>query len=66
MKHKNLKPTSPRPAEPASPDEMRAFARFLAPLFEQEWQSELTSPAPRWMYLAILHRRLRELEEQSL
>ena len=45
--------------------EMRSFARLLLPIFEFEYQSQLTSPKPSWMYLTILERRMRQLEKQA-
>jgi hypothetical protein len=45
--------------------EMRAFARLILPIYEAEYESQLTSPAPCWMFLSILERRMRELEQQA-
>jgi hypothetical protein len=45
--------------------EMRLFARLVLPIYEAEYQSQLTSPAPCWMFVAILEHRLRELEKQA-
>lgn len=45
--------------------QIRAFARFLAPLFREEFEHELRAPKPSWIYLAYLHRRIRELEKQG-
>jgi hypothetical protein len=45
--------------------EMRSFARLVLPIYEAEYQSQLTSPAPCWMFLAILERRMRQLEKQA-
>ena len=44
---------------------MRGFARLVLPIFEAEYQRQLTSPAPCWMFLTILEHRMRELEEQA-
>lgn len=46
--------------------EMRAFARLILPIYEAEYQSQLTSPEPCWMFLSILERRMRQLEKQAL
>ena len=59
-----MKRRRPVPTGPATPEERRAFASFLIPIYEQQWHSELTSPKPCWMFLAILHRRLLELEQE--
>jgi hypothetical protein len=45
--------------------EMRAFARLILPIYEAEYQTQLTSPEPCWMFLSILERRMRQLEEQA-
>jgi len=45
--------------------EMRAFARLILPVFEAEYQQQLTSPAPCWMFVTMLERRIRELEKQA-
>lgn len=45
--------------------EMQVFARMLLPIYQAEYQSQLTSPAPCWMFLSILERRMRELEKQA-
>jgi len=45
--------------------EMRVFARLLLPIYEAEYQSQLTSPEPCWMFLSVLEHRLRELEKQA-
>ena len=45
--------------------EMRAFARLILPIYEAEYQSQLTSPALCWMFLSVLERRMRELEKQA-
>jgi hypothetical protein len=45
--------------------EMRAFARLVLPIYELEYQRQLTNPAPCWLFLSILERRLRELEKQA-
>jgi hypothetical protein len=45
--------------------QLRAFARLLLPLFQEEFEHEISSPKPSWMYAAILHRRMRELEQQA-
>jgi len=63
MKRRRNKPAMPSAAESATPEEIRAFALFLTPLYEEEWHNELISDRPNWMYLTILHRRLRELHE---
>ena len=56
-------------SEPAGelrvPAELRTFARLLLPIFEVEYQTQLTSPQPCWMYLAIVERRMRQLEKQA-
>jgi len=51
-------------AELSLADQRRAFARLLSPLYEQEWQRELTSPKPAWSYLIVLHQRMTELEQE--
>jgi len=45
--------------------EMRAFARLILPIFEVEYQQQLMSPAPCWMFVGMLERRIRELEKQA-
>jgi hypothetical protein len=45
--------------------EMRAFARLILPIYETEYQRQITSSAPCWMFLSILERRMRELEKQA-
>lgn len=45
--------------------ELRAFARLILPVFEAEYQTQLTSPEPCWTFLSVLDRRMRELEEQA-
>jgi hypothetical protein len=45
--------------------EMRAFARLILPIYEAEYQTQLTSSAPCWMFLSMLERRMRQLEEQA-
>jgi len=45
--------------------EMRAFARLILPIYEMEYQRQVTSPAPCWMFLSIIERRMRELEKQA-
>ena len=42
-----------------------AFARLILPVFEAEYQQQLTSPAPCWMFVTMLERRIRELEKQA-
>lgn len=57
--------TCPENTELRACAEMRAFARLILPVYEAEYQQQLTSPAPCWMFLSILERRLRELEKQA-
>lgn len=45
--------------------EMRAFARLILPVFEAEYQTQLLSPEPSWLFLSTLERRMRELEKQA-
>jgi hypothetical protein len=45
--------------------EMRAFARLILPVFEAEYQAQLMSPSPSWLFVSTLERRMRELEEQA-
>lgn len=54
------------PDEPASKDEVRAFALLILPIFEYEWERALTSPSPDWRYLASLHKHILQLQEGLL
>lgn len=45
--------------------EMRAFARLILPIYEYEYQRQLMAGEPCWTFLAVLERRMRELEEQA-
>jgi len=45
-------------------DQRRAFARLIAPFYEEEWRREVASPKPRWSYLTFLHQRMTELEQE--
>jgi hypothetical protein len=45
--------------------EMRAFARLLMPLYQAEYERQLMSSAPSWLFMTILERRLRELEQAA-
>jgi hypothetical protein len=58
-----------RPAENSDElrarSELRIFARLILPVYEAEYQSQLTSPSPCWMFLSVLERGMRELEKQA-
>ena len=60
MKHRPTETTELRACS-----EMRAFARLILPIYEAEYASQVTSPAPCWMFLSILERRMRELEKEA-
>jgi hypothetical protein len=45
--------------------QLRAFARLLLPLYEEEYQRQIHSPQPSWIFVSILHRRMRELEREA-
>ncbi len=45
--------------------ELQAFARLLLPIYELEYQRQLLAPEPCWTFIAVLERRMRELEEQG-
>ncbi len=64
---KNLKalPSRPRPDELPAATQLRNFARLLLPIYELEFQQQLSSPQPSWMFLAVLERQMRVLEEQA-
>ena len=63
MKNRPHKNTDERELPACS--EMRAFAQLLLPIYEAEYQRQLTDPAPCWMFLTVLERRMRELEKQA-
>lgn len=64
---KNLKSlqSEPRPDEIPAAVQLRNFARLLLPIYELEFQQQLSSPQPSWMFLAVLERQMRVLEEQA-
>jgi hypothetical protein len=66
-KRKDLKslPSQARPDELPAAIQLRNFARLLLPIYELEFQQQLSSPNPSWMFLAVLERHMRELEEQA-
>lgn len=65
--HKDLKPrqSEPRPDELPAAVQLRNFARLLLPIYELEFQQQLNSPQPSWMFLAVLERQMRDLEAQA-
>jgi len=65
-KRKDLSlPSQARPDELPAAIQLRNFARLLLPIYELEFQQQLSSPNPSWMFLAVLERHMRELEEQA-
>jgi hypothetical protein len=44
---------------------LRNFARLLLPIYDLEFQQQLSSHQPCWMFLAVLERQMRVLEEQA-
>ena len=66
-KRKDLSlPSQARPDELPAAIQLRNFARLLLPIYELEFQQQLSSPNPSWMFLTVLERHMRELEEQDL
>ncbi len=55
-----------RPNDPASAQEIRAFAMLLLPIYECEWRRAVTSSKPNWTYLLNLHMRMVQLEQDDL
>ena len=53
-----------RSAEP-TPDQIRHYMQKLAEQHYQDWQLELTTEAPHWVYLIAIHLRLIELENME-
>ncbi len=45
--------------------QMKAFARLILPIYENEYQRQLMAKEPCWTFLACLEHRMRELEEQA-
>lgn len=64
---KDLKslPSEARADELPAAVQLRNFARLLLPIYELEFQQQLSSPKPSWMFLAVLERQMRVLEEQA-
>lgn len=60
-----------KPARPENTDELQVcaemlmFARLILPIYEAEYQQQITSSTPSWMFLSILERRMRELEKEA-
>jgi hypothetical protein len=59
-------PLLARPGDPASLDQIRGFALLLLPIYEAEWERELTSPKPNWTFLLSLHLRMIQLKQGAL
>ena len=58
-------PPEPRPGELSATVQLRNFARLLLPIYDLEFQQQLSSPQPCWMFLAVLERQMHVLEEQA-
>ena len=58
-------PPEPRPDELSATLQLRNFARLLLPIYDLEFQQQLSNPQPCWMFLAVLERQMRVLEEQA-
>ena len=45
--------------------ELRCFARLLLPIYQFEYQEQVTSADPCWPFLTMLERRMRQLEKEA-
>lgn len=64
MKSTRRKRRTSTSAEPTA-DQIRNYMQKMAEQHHQDWQLELTTEAPHWVYLIALHLRLIELENME-